>query len=335
MIGSAGGQRVAQAALDAARPAIARLDESRSGDDLAADLLEAWEGVERALRALAGVPTLSGQSLIREARQRDLLTLDQAHALIEFSASCERARETTYEPQGSDIQNARVGFHQMESVLTQSTVHSAPIQTPTRNEAQATPGSAPAAKHDEVAPPVRRNILGRVLVSVLAVALLAVAGFYVWQLTMSAQAAVRKGVAAYAAGRRSEASHQFDLAVERDPGLAVPHVYAGRMYREDGNYESAALELKRAIELEPRNALALREMGSYLLARGNFDLARAFYVRALSVDPEDKLAMGFLGCALARLGRYDEAQRFAQRAGPGAWSACLTPPPPVMLPAPR
>lgn len=326
---------MAQSALDAARPAMARLDESRSADDLAADLLEAWEGVERALRALVGAPMLSGQSLIREARQRDLLTLDQAHALIEFSASCERARETSYAPESVDIQNARVGFHQMESVLTQSTIHSAPIQTPTRNEAQSTPGSTPASTRDEVVPPPKRNLLGRVLVSLLAVVLLGVAGFYGWQFTMSAQAAVRKGVEAYAAGRRTEASHQFDLAVERDPRLATPHVYAGRMYREDGNFESAAIELKRAIELEPSNALALREMGSYLLARGNFDLARAFYVRALSVDPDDKLAMGFLGCALARLGRFDEAQRFAQRAGPGAWSSCLTPPPQAVLPAPR
>src|SRR5512143_1294396 len=123
-------------------------------------------------------------------------------------------------------------------------------------------------------------MLGRVLISLVIVAVLAVAGYYTWRFTMSAQAAVRKGIAAYDAGRRSEASHQFDLAVERDPSLSLPHVYAGRMYREDGNFESAAIELKRAIELHPTSAVALRERGSYLLARGDFDLARSFYVRA-------------------------------------------------------
>lgn len=334
MIATAGGQRVALGALDAARPAIARLDEQTAADDLAADLLEAWDGVERALKALCGTPTLTGQLLIREARQRQLLTLDQAHALIEFNASAERSRETSYTPQSVDIQNARVGFHQMEAALAQSTVHSAPIQTPTRNDAQPAAATSPRLEPtDEVVHKTRPNMLGRVLVSALAVVLLGVVAFYLWRFNMSADAAVRKGVAAYAAGRRSEAAHQFDLAIERDPSLSLPHVYAGRMYREDGNFESAAIELKRAVELDPRSALALREMGSYLLARGNVDLARAFYVRALGVDPNDRLAMGFLSCALYRLGRAEESQRFFQRAGPGAWSSCLATP--LTPPLPR
>ena len=54
------GIREARAALDAARPAVARLAEARGAEDLAANLLEAWEGVERALRAIGGTPTLSG-----------------------------------------------------------------------------------------------------------------------------------------------------------------------------------------------------------------------------------------------------------------------------------
>jgi len=321
------GLREARAALDAARAAVGRLDGTRNAEDLAADLLESWEGVERALRALCGTPTLSGQSLIREARQRQILTLDQAHALVEFSASCDKARETSYTPVWTDVQNAQVAFQHMESLLAQSTVHSAPVQTPTRNEAQATPTSKPVI---EVAPPAPRpNVLGRVVVVVAVLALLGVGGFYGWQYFLSADAAMRQGVAAFTAGRRSEATHQFDLATERDPRLALPHIYAGRIYREDGNMESAAIELRKAIELEPQNALALREMGSYLLAKGDFDLARAFYVRALTVDPGDRVAMGYLSCALARLNRFEEAQRFLLRAGAGAWSSCAAAPAPL------
>ncbi|MEP7343981.1 MAG: tetratricopeptide repeat protein [Gemmatimonadaceae bacterium] len=327
--------REAQAALDAARPAVARLDGSRDPEDLAADLLESWEGVERALRALCGTPTLSGQSLIREARQRQILTLDQAHALVEFSASCEKARETSYAPTWTDIQNAQVAFKHMESLLLQSTVHSAPIQTPSRNEVQPGPGLTPKPVAEARLAPPRPNILGRVLVAVAILALLGAGGFFAWQYFMSADAAMRKGVAAFAAGRRSEASHQFDIASERDPRMALPHVYAGRIYREDGNLESASIELTKAIELEPQNAVALREMGSYLLAKGDFDLARAFYVRALTVDQNDRLAMGYLACALTRLNRFEEAQRFLQRAGPGAWSSCATPPAQIPAPLPR
>jgi tetratricopeptide (TPR) repeat protein len=328
------GLREAQAALDAARPAVARLVGSRDPEDLAADLLETWEGVERALRALCGAPTLSGQSLIREARTRQILTLDQAHALVEFNASCEKARETSYAPVWTDIQNAQVAFQHMESLLSQSTVHSAPVQTPTRNEVLPSVTPTPSSTAEVVARP-RPNILGRVLVSVAVVTLLGVVGFFTWQYFMSADAAIRKGVAAYLAGRRPEAAHQFDVAIERDPSKAQPHIYAGRIYREDGNLESAAIEFRKAIELEPQNALALREMGSYLLAKGDFNLARAFYVRALAADPSDRLAMGYLACALTRLGRFEEAQRFLQRAGPGAWSSCATPPAPIPAPSPR
>jgi len=38
-------QRSARAALDAARPAVARLDSSRGPEDLAADLIETWGAV--------------------------------------------------------------------------------------------------------------------------------------------------------------------------------------------------------------------------------------------------------------------------------------------------
>jgi len=66
-------QRSARAALDAARPAVARLDSSRSSEDLAADLIDVWAAVESALRTLVGTSTLTGQALIREARQRQRL----------------------------------------------------------------------------------------------------------------------------------------------------------------------------------------------------------------------------------------------------------------------
>src|SRR5206468_5190389 len=91
-------QRQALAALDAARPAIARLDRSRHAEELAADLIEAWSGVETALRSLMGGTPLAGQALIREARNRHLITLDQANALAEFHAARERSQDTSYHP---------------------------------------------------------------------------------------------------------------------------------------------------------------------------------------------------------------------------------------------
>ena len=112
-------QRAALAALDQARPAIGRLDLARDPEDLAADIIEGWQAAETALRSLIGSASLSGQPLIREVRQRELLTLDQAHALVEFSAAHERAQRTDYRPSTADIGAARTGYQQLEAALRQ------------------------------------------------------------------------------------------------------------------------------------------------------------------------------------------------------------------------
>ena len=62
-----------------------------AAEDLAADLIEIWGAVEAALRTLVGSTVLSGQALIREARQRQMINFDQANALAEFEAVHERA----------------------------------------------------------------------------------------------------------------------------------------------------------------------------------------------------------------------------------------------------
>src|SRR5689334_6839480 len=119
-------QRAALAALDQARPAIGRLDLARDPEDLAADIIEGWQAAETALRSLIGSASLSGQQLIREVRQRELLTLDQAHALVEFSAAHERAQRTDYRPSNADIGAARTGYQQLEAALRQERPAPAP-----------------------------------------------------------------------------------------------------------------------------------------------------------------------------------------------------------------
>src|SRR5688572_18650955 len=150
-------QRQAQAALDAARPAIARLDRSRHAEELAADLIEAWSGVETALRSLLGGTPLGGQALIREARQRQLITLDQANSLAEFHAARERSQDTSYHPSDQDIDAAREGFLKLEaSLMTPAQTEPA---TPVRGEAMSTKGlrTSPLGSAEAVAPPTTRK----------------------------------------------------------------------------------------------------------------------------------------------------------------------------------
>lgn len=330
---TAGLPRVARDAMDAARAAISRLDAGRHPEDNAARLVEAWEGAQAALRALAGVTILSGQDLIREARTRNVLSLDQAHALVTFSAAAERARNPGYDPTPHDLEAARAGFLVFESVTQAPAAGRDPAarRPAPASDAAVDPLEAPGTPPS---PPRWRGpgLSRRALLLGTAVVLLLVAGataFFVIRARVG-PAHLQRGIAAYRQGDTRTAAREFMAAAERMPGAALPHVYLARLAREAGNASTAVQELATAIRLEPENAIALREMAAHQLAMNDLEMARRFYIRALEQDPRDPLALGYLACTLARLGRLDEAQRFHQRAGPGEWDVCLgmVPPPP-------
>jgi tetratricopeptide (TPR) repeat protein len=327
-------QRAALAALDQARPAIGRLDLARDPEDLAADIIEGWQAAETALRSLIGSASLSGQPLIREVRQRELLTLDQAHALVEFSAAHERAQRTDYRPSTADIASARTGFQQLEAALRQErsapppAVAAAPV---------ASAGPAPAAADVPVFPGAgpRRGFPLIALIGLLILLGAIGGGIYYFTAARSGDP-LEQGIAAYSAGNKTVARNEFAQAIKDDPKAATPHIYLGRMAREEGDAATAVRELQTAIQLEPNNATAQREMGAHLLAQataqlnaGNLpgalqslNLSRNFYVRAVQLNPQDKNAQGYLGCVLMRLGRVQQATSFMQRAGPGGWTSC-------------
>ncbi len=314
---------------------MGRLDLSRDPEDLAADIIEGWQAAESSLRSLIGSASLSGQPLIREVRQRDLLTLDQAHALVEFSAAHERAQRTDYRPSNGDIGAARTGFQQLEAALRQERA-AAPPPAPT---AAPVPGAVPAAPDPGVPEfPGAGRRRGFPLIALLGLLLLlgAIGGGIYYFTAGRSVTALQAGIASYSGGDRNGARNHFAQAVRDDPKDADPHIYLGRMARDEGDAATAVRELQTAISLEPNNATAQREMGAHLLAQatgqlstGNLpgalqslNLSRNFYVRAVQLNPADKNAQGYLGCVLMRLGRVQEANSFWQRAGPGPWTQC-------------
>ena len=139
----------------------------------------------------------------------------------------------------------------------------------------------------------------------------------------AANQAMQRGVALWQQGRGAAAVAEFNTAVQQMPNSATPHVYLSRIARERGDIRIALAEALRAAQLEPSNGVALREVGAVQLARGDNDAARRFFVRAVRANPADNAAKGWLACSFHRMGFNDEAQRWAQRAGAGAWSACL------------
>ncbi|MEP6491419.1 MAG: hypothetical protein ABJF01_01990 [bacterium] len=318
-------QRTARAALDAARPTVARLDATTGAEDLAADLIEIWGAVENALRALVGSDVLVGQALVREARQRQLINFDDANALAEFQAAIDRVHDTSYKPNEGDVNAARGAFLKLDTTLSTDGVVGDPLRPSASISSQA-PATAPSrapASGDEtiVAPPRRFPLWAIAIVGLLVLAAVGVGGYFAFSHRGGSQT-LQAGIDAYRRGQREIAVNAFNKAAKEDEHAALPHIYLARMARDVGNFTLASQELQLALQAEPDNAIALREMGANLLTQGNYELARRFYVRAAQADPTDKVSLGYLGCTLVRLNRAAEGATFLSRAGPGPWSSC-------------
>ena len=321
------GQRAARTALDAARAAVDQLDTTVSPDDAAARLFECWASVEQSLQAMAGTSALTGQPLLRELRQRDLLTLAEAHALIDFGSLAERARAADYVPAARDRDTARAAVDQLTRVVDRGgPAASRPATPASRSTSPLLPREESVPPHDT--PASSGNWLGRTMAAGAALVLIAGAGYAAFAFGRE-PSDLRRGRAAYAAGDHLTARSAFAAVAGEYPKLAEPHLYLGRMAREAGDMGSANGELRQAVALEPSNYAAHRELAALLLVTGRPDLARAFYERAIRLNPEDRTSLGYMGCTMVQLGRADLAQRFFSRAGAGPWGACAAMAPPA------
>lgn len=346
---TAADRRSALAALEAARPGMAKLDASRHPEEIAADIIEVWSSVETALRSLMGGSTLSGQALIRELRSRELISLDQAHCLLELQAVRERVDDTTYQPTRKDIDTAHEAYDALQSGLSRQAAAAAaaspssPLVLPSAGAAPTpSPSTEPAQVY--VPPPReedqrrRRSLVLGVLLILIAIILVALGVYWFRFREGAVPSDVKAAVELYQRGQPEAARAAFTKAARAHPELALPHLYLGRIARAEGDFGAAGNELKAAIELEPSSTLALNELGAFFLARGtswanqgrkdlaqsDYNAARRNYVRALQIDPADSAARGYLACALTRLGRTNEAQTWLARAGSGPWDACAS-----------
>jgi tetratricopeptide (TPR) repeat protein len=379
----------AVSALNGARPVLAHFEKPRSAEDLAADIIDLWTGAESALQSLVGNASLTGQQLIRAARQAEVISLDQAHSLLEFLAARDRANRTSYKPTQADGDAAVDGFRALESAVTgvaptksaatasatQSVYtpkQSRPVSPPQSPSPYAPPGTGggyrqppayagrkmagpptielPGAFRDDLpsgkTPPSAGGV-GRaqvdhalaaaekrswfpslsmpVWIGIAAVAVIAIAAFFLFGRAPSADENVTAGIDAMRSGQTERARGEFAKAVKADPKSAVPHVFLARLARDQGDLATARAQLDTALRLEAHNYNALREMGLVLFGNRQYDIARRFFVRAVQANPQDRASQGYLGCALIRLGRVQEGTKFITTAGNGVWTACLAP----------
>jgi tetratricopeptide (TPR) repeat protein len=335
----------ARTALDGARPIIARMDLSRGPDNTRADLIEVWSAVETALRSLVGDSSLSGQALIRDARARELLTFDQANALVAFLAAREQLDRPDYQPTDADVNAARSAFLKLDAGLMEgaNAMPGSPSGTqsygspPPPPPSPYAPGGAAARKAAPPPPPIvppapgmeplmrspgtKRRYLLPVTIGIVVLAALVIGAWMMFG-RGSGGTLLTDGIQAYQRGDKVTAASDFERAARATPNDAMPHVYLARMAREVGNYTVASQELQLALKAEPDNLTARREYGALFLSMGNYQQSRVWYVHALEIDPKDVTSQGWLGCTLVKLGRIDEGMTWIRRAGSGPWSAC-------------
>lgn len=317
------------AALAPARPLVARVDISQNSEEIAADILDIWNAVEVALRALLGGSALGGQPLVQELRQRNMISIDQAHALMDFLAARDRVKRTEYRPTSQDIAAAREAYTKLDQGLRAESA-AASAGAAAAGGAQ----TAPAAVDVTPVPPPRRSRIPWLPIVALLLVLIAGAAAWYYFEGGGPSAAMRRGQEAYRTGRLAQARIEFQDAASARPQEALPHIWLGRVARDQGDFATAGREISSAVQLEPNNYQAHRELGSYFLTLRQYDVARRAFVRALQIQPHDRTSMGYLGCSLIRLGRLDEGQRFLARAGQGPWMSCAPQaPPPQGAPA--
>ncbi len=318
------------AALAPARPLVARVDITQNPEEIAADILDIWNAVEVAMRALLGGSALGGQPLIQELRQRNMISIEQAHALLDFLAARDRVKRTEYRPTSADIEAAREAYNKLDQGLRTEAASAGANATATA----AIPAAAVVTTDALGTPvPARRSRIPWLPIGALLLVLAAAGAAWFFFERGGPSAAMRRGQEAYRDGRLALARTEFQDAANARPEDAMPHIWLGRVARDQGDLATAGREISRAVQLEQGNYQAHRELGSYFLTLRNYDAARRAFVRALELQPRDRTSMGYLGCSLIRLNRVDEGQRFLTRAGQGPWIACAPPAPAQGAPA--
>jgi tetratricopeptide (TPR) repeat protein len=351
------GRAAGRAAADAGQAALSDVGASALPTARTAAITQAWSAVEATLQsALQSAPQTTdaqshaaeperptGQGLVRALRQRDILSLDQGHALLDLLAVTERGQQAEYQSTEADVLAARDAVARLATASGLRPVIPVPpsgdASVTAAGQAGAAPGSLPDAPPPVQTDPVGSEttasahrstamIVGGLLAAVLVIG--TIVFFVVARGDVSITASLpwtssprARGIAAYEAGHVDDAQVALGQAERSDSTDPVPHIYLGRIAREKGDLTTARDELTTAVRLAPSNAEAEREMGAYLLAARRPELARRFYARAVALDPGDHSAQGWLACSLARLGQRAVAARFLDRAGPGAWSACV------------
>jgi tetratricopeptide (TPR) repeat protein len=100
-----------------------------------------------------------------------------------------------------------------------------------------------------------------------------------------------------------EALEAYSGAIALRPDSMLAHLKRGRLYRERGELDAAARDLRRASELDPTATLPLELLGDTYLSLGRFDRAIERYQNFLAIDDRSAHVWYKLGLARYRAGQ--------------------------------
>ena len=159
---------------------------------------------------------------------------------------------------------------------------------------------------------MRRYVLAFVLLAVLGAASAVV---------YTAYATDREYARLIAAGDRAatgeqpyEALEAYSGAVALRPDSMVAHLKRGRLYRERGELEAAARDLRHATELDPTATLPLELLGDTYLSLQRYDRAAERYQNYLAIDDRSAQVWYKLGLARYRAAQAKSAVTPLERA---------------------
>ncbi|MFL5594817.1 MAG: tetratricopeptide repeat protein [Gemmatimonadaceae bacterium] len=298
---------------------------------------------------MVGNSSLGGQQLIRAARQAELITLEQAHGLLEFLAARDRANRTSYKPTQADGDAAVDGFKALEAAVTgaaptarAAAPPSGPAYTPRQSRpAQPTPPPPPPQPASPYAPPSA----GGGYRQPPAYASRSMAGPPTIEMPRSftSEGPPTGGTPPGAGGvGRTQVEHAIAAAERRRwPTLSGPiwagiaavvlvlaiggYLLFGRGSSEDnitagidamrnGQLERARGEFAKAVKADPNAATPHVFLARLSREQGDLATARAELDTALRAEPRNSIALREMGLILFASRQYDLARRFFVRA---------------------
>jgi len=337
----------ALAALSGARPVLANFGKARSAEDLAADIIDLWTAAEQALQALVGNASLTGQQLIRAARQAEIISLDQAHAVLEFLAARDRANRTSYKPTQSDGEAAVEGFRTLEAAVTGAAPAAKSAATAPAPAAYTPKPSPPAPKPPPSQPASPYAPPGSAYRQPPAYAGRKMAGPPTIEMP---GAFMSEGTTTTITGNtppggvgRSHVEHALAAAEKRRwPSFSAPvwigimvvlllligggyfmfgrgpaaddNINAGIDAMKNGQMERARGEFAKAVKASPQQATPHVFLARLSRDQGDLSTARAELDSALRLEPHNALALREMGLVLFSSRQYDLARRFFVRA---------------------